>query len=126
MRKDYPKPIKKLIRHYMIEAYERELHRELTKLDQSFTEWRQDKISSGELSYRVHQYDTGPSRELFKQYNDGQNDASVAYAIVAGILKQEEIPAELLEALENWLALYQGWKEEGRLAEPEQRLEREK
>jgi hypothetical protein len=45
---------------------------------------------------------------------------------VTGILKREEIPAELLEALENWLALYQSWKEEDRLAEPEQRLEREK
>lgn len=126
MRKDYPKPIKKLIRHYMIEAYERELHRELTKLDQSFMEWRQGKISSGELSYRVHEYETGPSRALFKQYNGGQDDASVAYAIVVGILKQEEIPPELLEALENWLALYQSWKEKNRLAEPEQRLEPEK
>ena len=50
----------------------------------------------------------------------------MAYAIVVGILKQEEIPAELLEALENWIALYQSWKEEDRLQEPEQRLEQEK
>jgi hypothetical protein len=40
-------------------------------------------------------------------------------------LKQAAIPAELLEALENWIALYQSWKEEGRLNDPEQRLEQE-
>jgi len=44
----YPKKIKRLLREYMIEAYERELHRELTKLDESFTEWRTGTISSGE------------------------------------------------------------------------------
>jgi hypothetical protein len=119
MRKDYPKPIKKLIRHYLAEAYERELNRELTKLDRSFTEWRQGKISSGELSHRVHQYETGPSRELYKQYDGGEADMSVAYAIVVGILKQEEIPAELLEALEGLIALYQSWKEQDRLKKPE-------
>ena len=43
----YPKKIKRLLRGYMIEAYERELHRELTKLDQSFTEWRNGAISGG-------------------------------------------------------------------------------
>lgn len=52
---DYPKPIKKLLRKYLAEAYEAELKRELTKLDRSFAEWRAGKIGSGELSYRVHQ-----------------------------------------------------------------------
>lgn len=126
MGQDYSKSIKKLIHHYVAEAYERELHRELTKLDQSFTEWRKGKISSEALSQRVHQYEVGPSQALYKQYNGAQPDASVAYAIVTGILKREELPAELLEALEGWLALYQGWKEQGRLAEPEQRLERKR
>ncbi len=116
MMQDYSKKIKRLIRQYLAEAYERELHRELTKLDQSFAEWRQRTISSGELSYRVHQYDTGPSRELYKQYNDGPQDMSVAYAIVIGLLDQEEIPAELLEALERPLAFYQSLKERGDLA----------
>ena len=33
---DYPKPIKRLLNQYLAEAYERELQRELTKLEQSF------------------------------------------------------------------------------------------
>ena len=48
----YPKNIKRLLREYMGEAYELELHRELVKLDQSFAEWRDGKICSGELSRR--------------------------------------------------------------------------
>ena len=104
---DYPKNIKKLIRQYLVETYEIELHRELTKLDQSFSEWRNGSISSGELSHRIHQYEIGPSRELYKQYNYREAaDLNVAYAIVAGILDPAEIPADLLSALERPLSFY--------------------
>ena len=58
----YSKAIKRLLRKYVVEAYERELQRELEKLDASFQEWRQGAISSGELSHRVHEYERGPSR----------------------------------------------------------------
>lgn len=114
----YPKNIKRLLREYMGEAYERELHRELVKLDQGFAEWRDGKISSGELSSQVHQYETGPSRELYKKYNDSYHDANVAYAIVTNILKRDEIPAELLEAISSLLTFYQSRKDEGELKEP--------
>ena len=114
----YPKNIKRLLREYMMEAYERELYRELTKLDQSFAEWRDGQIGSGELSYRIHQYETGPSRELYKKYNYSPHDVNVAYAIVTNILKRDEIPAELLEAISSLLAFYQSLKEEGKLKEP--------
>ena len=114
----YPKNIKRLLREYMGEAYEFELHRELVKLDQSFAEWRDGQISSGELSYRVHQYEAGPSRELYKKYNYSPHDANVTYAIVTNILKRDEIPAELLEAISSLLAFYQSLKEEGKLKEP--------
>ena len=115
---DYSKPIKKQLREYLTKAYEYELHRELTKLESSFAEWRQGIISSGELSYRLHHYETVPSRELFKRYNDGLPDMAVAYAIVVGILKQEEIPAELLEAIEKPLSFYQSLNERNQLKEP--------
>ena len=116
--RDYPKHIKRLIRECLSEAHERELHRELTKLDQSFAEWRDRKIGSGELSHRIHEYETGPSRELFKQYNYGESDMTVAYAIVTGILNRDEMPGELLEALERPLSFYQSLRDENRLREP--------
>ena len=114
----YPKNIKRLLHEYMVEAYESELHRELAKLDRSFAEWRDGKIGSGELSNRVHQYESGPSRKLYKKYNYSPHDANVAYAIVTGILKRDEIPAELLQAISNLLVFYESLKKEGELKEP--------
>lgn len=118
--RDYPKKIKKLIREFAAEAHERELHRELAKLDRHFAEWRTGQLGSGELSDEIHQYETGPSRELFKRYNDGLPDMMVAYAIAAGILRREEIPAELLEALINPLEYFDRLRERGELKIPKE------
>lgn len=114
---NYSKRIKRLLREWMTEAYERELHRELTKLDQSFAEWRNGTISSGELSHRIHQYETGPSRELFKHYNHGPRDMTVAYAIIVGILDQDKVPAELFEAISGPISFYRSLQERGELRE---------
>jgi hypothetical protein len=106
-----------MLREYATEAYERELHRELSKLDESFTEWRNGAISSRELSYRIHQYETGPSRELYKQYNSGSDDLSVAYAIVVGILDEGKVSVELREAISGPIDLFRGMQERGELRE---------
>jgi hypothetical protein len=106
--KAYSKKIKKLIREYMIEAYERELHRELTKLEVSFEQWRNNEISNGEFSHRIHQYEVGPSKELYKRYNYGEAGMNVAYAIAAGILNRDEVPAELLEILAGTVSFFEG------------------
>jgi hypothetical protein len=119
MLRQYPKHIKRLLRQYLAEAYQRELHRELAKLDKSFAEWRNGLIGSDELSQRVHRYETGPARELYKRYNDGPPDMTVAYAIVTGILQLDEVSPELLEAIERPLGFYQMLKERGELREPD-------
>lgn len=117
--KSYPKRIKKLLREYTTEAYERELHRELTILERSFEQWRNGEISSGELSYRIHQYEIGPSRELYKKYNENSlAEMNVAYAIAVGILNKEEVPPELLEALERALSFYEDLDDRGELRKP--------
>jgi hypothetical protein len=115
---DYPKPVKRLLNQYLGEAYERELQRELTKLERSFAAWRSGQIRSGELSNRIHQYERGPSRVLYTRYNSGQKDMTLAYVIVGGVLSREEVPAELLEALSRPLSFYQSLKERDELREP--------
>lgn len=118
--KAYPKRIKRLLREYTTEAYERELHRELTILERSFEQWRKGEISSGELSYRIHQYEIGPSRELYKKYNENSlAEMNVAYAIAVGILNKEEVPVELLEALERALCFYEDLDTRGELRKPD-------
>ena len=108
---EYSKRVERLMREWLTEAYERELHRELTKLDESFAEWRNGAISSSELSHRIHEWERGPSRALFKHYNHGPQDMSVAYAIVLGILDEEEVPEELLEAIARPIAFFRSLHE---------------
>jgi len=103
----YSKHVKGLLREATTTAYERELHAELTKLDQGFAEWRAGRISSGELNHRIHQFEVGAARELFKRYNDVAPEMNVAYAIATGLLERESQPAELLEALAAPLSFYQ-------------------
>ena len=117
MRK-YSKAIKHLLHENALEAYERELHRELTKLDISVSEWRAGKIGSGELSYRIHQYETGVSKELYNRYNSGDDDLNVAYAIITGILSKNDVTPEVSEAIEASLGFYQSLKDHGELRMP--------
>jgi hypothetical protein len=117
--KDYTKPIKRLMRQYLTEAYERELQRELAKLEQNFAEWRSGQIGSGELSDRLHQYERGPSRDLYKRYNYREEDMTLAYVIVGGVLRREEIPDNLLEALTRQLSYYQSLKDADDLRAPD-------
>jgi hypothetical protein len=116
---DYPKHIKRLIREWNTEAYERELRRELARLDRGFAEWRDGNMSSSELARRIHEWDRGPARGLDEQYNSRRVDTNVAYAIVAGILSQDEVPPDLVQALERPLAFYRDLKERDELRYPE-------
>ena len=115
--RDYPKNIKRQLREHAGEAYEQELRRELAQLEASFGEWRAGAITSGELTDRIHRYETGPARELFKQYNQGDPDMNVAYAIVRGILNHDEIAPEVLEAIERPLNFCRSLQERGELKE---------
>ena len=112
------KKVKRGLKEYAIEAYEIELRRELGKLEESFIEWREGRISSGELSYRIHQYEKGPSRELYKKYNYGEDNMNVAYAVVTGLLNREQIPEEIMKAIEDEIRFYEMLKESGKLREP--------
>lgn len=116
--RQFTKKIKRTFREYAIEAYESELQRELNKLDQGFNEWRNGEISSGELSHRLHQFEIGVSKDLYKRYNYGEYDINVAYALVTGILDESEVPGELMEALKNQLSFFRSLKERGELQEP--------
>lgn len=104
--RDYPKPIKKALRELSGEAYERELRHELGKLDKSFDAWRRGELSSSELNERIHDYETGPAREMFKRYNSGLPDVNVASAVAVGILAGQEIPVDVLNAIEDMITLF--------------------
>ena len=91
----YSKKIKAQFRKLVDEAYERELARELRLLAAQFDEWRADRISAGELSYRVHQYDKGPAREMHSLYNLMDQEFVIARAVVEELLTEDEIPEDV-------------------------------
>jgi hypothetical protein len=105
--KNYPKSIRKALREWAAEAYKRELHRELTVLDGSFGEWRAGQIDGWELSDRIHKFHDGPAPEMYNRYDDRFADWNVVYALKAGILTREELPAEVIEAIEHLLQIGQ-------------------
>lgn len=113
----YSSHIKKMLRTWSTEAYRREMERELGRLQKDIDAWQRGRISSEEVSHRIHDWDTGPSKALSKQYDYGQLDATVAYAIVIGILKAREIPDELMDAIESPLEMYRSMKAKGKLAD---------
>ena len=116
--RDYSKPVKPLIRKYSGELYERELHRELTRLDEQFDRWRRGEIDSFELENLIHKFHQGPSRELYKTYTQGFPDHAVAYGIVTELLNESEIEIELLDELAQTLEFYRGMKARGELRMP--------
>ena len=116
---EYTSEIKKQLREWSTEAYRREMERELKALEKEISMWRRGRISSEELSHRIHAFDSGPRKALSKQYDYGQTDANVAFAVIAGILKTRELPDELLEAIESTLDAYRKMKEKGKLSERE-------
>jgi hypothetical protein len=102
---DLTKSIKRSLRQLAGKAHEAELRRELEKLAGDFDAWRRGEVDSFELSDRIHTFHDGASREIWKAYNYGHPDQSVAYAIHTGILSRDGVPAPVLDALKNALAV---------------------
>ena len=111
----YPKHIKKQLQEWSSEAYRRELAREIKRLDKVIAAWKSGNISNEELSYRVHTWDTGPAKALRQHYDYSPVDRNVAFAVVAGILQEHELPDELLAVIELPLHFYRDMKAMGDL-----------
>lgn len=101
------KHLKRTLRDQAMQAHEEELRRSLLPLSETFDAWKEGKISSGELSERIHGFHQGPARELFKEYNVGMREAVVAHAIVQEVLDRTRVPPELLKALGGWIEFYE-------------------
>lgn len=85
----------------MTEAYENELTRELTWLATKFDDWRANRISTGELSHLIHEYDWGASRDMFKYYNNVSPVIAVGRAVAEGLLDEKDIPKEVWPYIQN-------------------------
>jgi hypothetical protein len=109
---DLSKSQKKKLRKLAIQAYENELKAELKGLFTKFKEWENNKISSGELSILIHEYDRGPSKNMFSYYNNIDPNIVVARAVAYNLLLEDEIPEDLLSLLSNSIEYYRNEKDE--------------
>jgi hypothetical protein len=80
-------------------AHTRDLEQELEKLEEKFKEWREGKIHAFDLNHAIHVHHQGPSRELFKRYNNKMNDINVLYAFEDGLIEEDEIPDEVADII---------------------------
>src|SRR5262249_2534045 len=92
-----PKRIKRLVREWVGIAHERDLRNALGDLRVQFDRWNRGEIDSFELNNLVHRYHQDSSREIWKRYATTHLESAVASAVAAGVLRREELPAELLQ-----------------------------
>ena len=103
----FPKAVKRQLRELAIQAYENELAEEMSKLAEQFEAWKQGRICAGDLSSIIHDYDRGPSRDMFWRYNSRVgDDVLVASAVARGLLKREDIPENVWPHIEKLTQFY--------------------
>lgn len=110
---DFTRRERSQLRKLSMKAYERDLAQELSHLEANFTEWRQGIIDSFQLSNSIHEFHDRVSRDLYKQYMRVSPHLMVAYALVEGILSEEEIQPKILSKLGQAIEFYRLERGEG-------------
>jgi hypothetical protein len=96
---ELPKKIKKEIRNLAAKAHEKELRRALLILSEKFDQWRNGSLTSFDLTEEIHKFHNGEARELYKKYEYIGQELAVAMAIANGILTQDAVSPDILDAL---------------------------
>ena len=100
------KKVENEFRELMGIIYEREIASHMNELQEKFKDWKAGKITAGELSVLIHQYDRGPSSEMFSRYNHVDPQISVARGLFKGLLKREEISDEAYGFIKDLVEYY--------------------
>ena len=104
---EVPKRIKRLVRDWAGIAHDRELRKVLNELRVQFDRWERDEITALELNDRVHRFHEDTSREIWKRYATTHLEPTVASAVAAGVLRKEELPAELVQHIAGLIEFYE-------------------
>lgn len=104
---DTPKHLKRLVREWAAIAHDRELSKALRGLQAEFGRWERGDITAAELNEQIHEFHQGSSREIWRSYATNRLEPAVAFAIATGILRKEELPAELLRHVAGLVEFYE-------------------
>jgi hypothetical protein len=106
MKVELSKRLRSIVRELAARAYERDLRKLLRPLAQSFRQWEAGQTDTWSLLGAIDRL-ANPRRRLAERYET--NDIApmmVAYAIVTGLLREDEVPAEIRNALERAIVFY--------------------
>lgn len=98
--REFTKSERKTLLELASEAYASELDLALRDLDSGFSDWRKNYIDGFQLADLIHDFNQGPSRDLYSQYTRLDPGFLVPRAVARGLLQETEVPAELLSALQ--------------------------
>ncbi len=103
---DFTRAERRTLRELAGVAGDRELGAELARLEASFRAWRAGQISPSALSDRIHAFHHGPARDLYVLYTRVPPETLVARAVASAILREDEIPPDLVARLARQIAAY--------------------
>jgi hypothetical protein len=102
-----PKRIKRLVREWAGIAHDRELRTALSDLRVQFGRWERGEIDAFELNELVHRFHEDAARTIWKRYATTRLELAVASAVAAGVLRKEELPAELVQHIAELIDFYE-------------------
>lgn len=79
-------------------AYEREMSRELDKLEHEFHKWRAGQLSVPDLIDTLDAFHEGPYKKLSVLYHESAPLTAVARALALGFLENHEVGADLIKS----------------------------
>ena len=104
---EVPKRLKRLVREWAGIAHDRDLRKALGELREQFERWGRGEIDSFELNERVHRFHQDTAKEIWKRYATTHLEAAVASAVAAGVLRKDELPAELVQHIAGLVEFYE-------------------
>ena len=100
MDKALSKKTLKKLKELKLLAYQRELDEHLSKLSLKFNDWKNNKITAMVLRDYIYDFDKGPAKKISGFYDYFDDHICVAKAVANGILKEEEVPEDILELID--------------------------
>jgi hypothetical protein len=102
-----PKRIKRLVQEWAGVAHDRELTRALLELRGHFDRWQRGEIGPSDLDELIHKYHQGTARQIWKHYSTSHLEPAIAFCVVDGLLRRDELPPELREHIAGWIQFYE-------------------
>jgi hypothetical protein len=104
---EVPKRSRRLVREWAGIAHDRDLRSAFCVLRAQFDRWDRGEIDSFELNELVHRFHQDTAREIWKRYATTHLEPAVAAAVAAGVLRKDELPAELVQHIAGLIEFYE-------------------